>query len=230
MVIRAGALATPGRSVDSVVVAQMRAPAVWASLLVAMMSTACASAGKPERPPTSAASGRSDARGGTSARDHAAAAGEHEGKAFETKLVVLYQPDRVLRVRVRDVPAFAAYMKNVESTCNAFFAKASKPHPLDVVVAIKPEGNARVWFIGAPPQDGHDGLSALKRKLESLAPPAIQSGPVAFAIIGAIAGAERRDVDPQKYEPPLPKEWVEALEQINQRAAIPDDVLLIVWP
>jgi hypothetical protein len=212
----------------------MRAPAVWASLLVAMMSTACAGAREPERPPTSAASGRSDARDGVSARDHRAttrrAEGEAAAKAFETKLVVLYQPDRVLRVRVPDVPAFAAYMKNVESTCNAFFAKASKPHPLDVVVAIKPEGNARVWFIGAPPEDDHAGLSALKRKLESLAPPAIQSGPVAFAIVGAIAGAERRDVDPQKYEPPLPKEWLDALEQINQRAAIPDDVLLIVWP
>jgi len=196
----------------------------WAVVLVALMASACSGAPDAGRP---VAAGEPSP---SAPRTPPAAADAGEAKPFETKLVVLYQPDRVLRIRVPDVPSFAAYMKNVESTCNAFFASATAPRALDVVVAIKPDGSARVWFVGASPAGDDAALSVLKRKLESLSPPAIQSGPVAFAIVGSIAGAPRGDVDPATFEPPLPREWLDALGAGKQRAAIPDDVLPIVWP
>lgn len=150
--------------------------------------------------------------------------------SFKTINVVLYQPDSVLQERLSGAETLATYMKSIQAVCSTFFADQRSPETLDVVVAIKPSNRARAWFVSSSRGDGDEVLDRLRQKIERLTPPAVRVGPVAFAIVATIAGAEREVPSPQGFSPPMPKEWKEAAAKMADRGLIPDDVLRSVWP
>jgi hypothetical protein len=151
-------------------------------------------------------------------------------KGFATKTVVLYQPDAILRERVPSVEALSAYIKAVQAVCEVHFSGASAPETLDVVVAIKPGGHSRAWFVSPSRSEADESLGRLRPQIEAVPPPAIRAGPVAFAIVATVAGATREAPGPDGFRPPMPRAWRDApLESAGPRV-VPDDVLRHIWP
>ena len=68
-------------------------------------------------------------------------------EGFKTENIVLYQPDEILRERVSSADAIAAYFKEVETLMESEFRQHITPANLDMVIAMKPEGRVRCWFI-----------------------------------------------------------------------------------
>jgi hypothetical protein len=190
-------------------------------LLLGLAVAACRTSqdtGQPNASPTSAAAAQS------------ATAVPGTMKGFETMEIVLYQPDATLRERVPSVEVFAAYAKEVQAACAAHFADVSAPEALDVVVAIKPNGRSRVWFVSSSRSEGDESLGRLREKIESVKPPTIRIGPVAFAIMATVAGAKREPPGPDGSHVPMPKAWRDAASKSPQPALVPDDVLHYAWP
>ena len=151
-------------------------------------------------------------------------------RGFEPKSVVLYQPDAILDERVPSVEGFAAYIKEIQAVCSTYFADANAPEALDVVVAIKPGGHSHVWFVSPSRPENDESLGRLRQQIESVNPPAVRTGPVAFAIMASIAGAQREPTGSGEFRPPMPKAWMDAASKTPQQALVPDDVLHHAWP
>ena len=148
---------------------------------------------------------------------------------FQMSSVTLYQPNEVLQARVPDTRALAAYIQSVTTVCQEHFAEARTPELLDVVVAIKPGRRARAWLVSATRTESEAALDALRRQIEAIRPTDVREGPVAFAIIGSIAGASRPPFDAAGYEPPMPREWRDA-PTTGSEDVVPDDILRVIWP
>ena len=73
-------------------------------------------------------------------------------------------------------------------------------------------------------------LRKLAKKIAAVRPPTVQKGPIAFAIIGSIAGGEASKAGAGKNKPPMPKEWLRAAEKMSGKGVLPDDTLAILWP
>lgn len=159
----------------------------------------------------------------------AAAIAAEGGAGFKTVTVVLYQPDEVLRNRVPSIEMLADFLKRLERVCSEFFDRAKTPEILDVVVAIKPGRRLRIWFVSPSRRQRDEQLNLLRQALEAVEAPDIRNGPVAVAILGAIAGAQRKVPDPKAFAAPIPKEWKQAMKMAG-RGIVPDDVLRVVWP
>jgi len=160
------------------------------------------------------------------------AASDNARQAFRMVSTVLYQPDPVLQTRVPSLHALAAYWKALEGTCNVFFKKSDTPRPLDIVVAVKPQGRSRVWFVSPTQGSKEDAeLARLRALLEALPAPEVLHGPVLFAVIGSIAGAERANRSGEASPIPLPPAWKDALKGQDERKAVDTDRLIeLVWP
>src|SRR5262249_54109030 len=149
---------------------------------------------------------------------------------FETRHLVLYQPDAVLADRLSSVDELAAYTKKLQAACIIPFRDATVPEALDVVVAVKQGGTSRVWFVAPARTDTDSSLAELALEIERIAPPIVRNGPIAFAIVGSLAGAPREQQSGSEYRPPLPKAWLEAAQQSGYPAVLPDDALRYAWP
>lgn len=149
---------------------------------------------------------------------------------FETKTVVLYQPDPILRERIPSVEVLSSYINAVQAACQAHFAGVSAPEALDVVVAIKPGRRARTWFVAPSRSESDESLGNLRQQIESVNPPDVRGGPVAFAIVATIAGATREQSGATGFRPPMPKAWMDAPLGDPRKAVVPDDVLRVIWP
>jgi hypothetical protein len=146
--------------------------------------------------------------------------------AFNTAAVVLYQPDPVLKERVPVVEEFTSFAKAIQDAATAAFPIGSAERELDIVVAIKPGRRARFWLVSAKPSDADAPLLA---RLRSLPAPAVQSGPVAFAVIGSIGGAPTSAVT-RPFKPPMPEEWRAVAVRSSEALVVPDGILPMVWP
>ncbi len=152
-------------------------------------------------------------------------------KGFATENLVLYQPNDVLQARVSSVQNLAAYVKEIERVCQAFFADTAIPESLNIVVAIRPDKTSKVWFISSTHPETPKDREALRGQLEKLPPCEITEGPIAFAVVSRIAGGDGKTIKPSvDGQPPLPKEWSEAVKRKQAAVVLPDGILDDVWP
>ena len=149
-------------------------------------------------------------------------------KGFETASVnigYLRQKDFGARVTVNDI---AAYIKRLQAVCDEFFAQATTPEDLSIIVAIKPTGHSRVWFVSSRTPAATEKRDQLRTKLEAVELPKVTSGPVAFAIESRIAGGSGKDAK-EAGAPKTPKEWHDALSK-QKEPLLFDRLLPLVWP
>lgn|GEM_PF-1189278 len=153
-------------------------------------------------------------------------------KGFDTEFLILYQPDPVLRERLPSGPEeLASYVKLLQGECTKFFATADKPETLQIVVALRPGKQSRVWFISSTRLPGAKELEPLRRKLEAVPPGEVYQGPVVFAISAKIAGGDGKLHKPDgDYPFPIPKEWQDAAKGHNEKLLDLDGFLSLVWP
>ncbi len=144
-------------------------------------------------------------------------------KNVETQGVVLYQPDDVLRQRVSSMQEVAGYIQQVNAVVDESFKDSKTPEALDVVIIIKPEGQARAWLVSSLPTPPE--RSGLTGKLQAIPPPPVKGGPFAFAVSYNIAGAQRA----KGLSPPAPEEWRKAAENASEPLTIPDGLMDQVW-
>jgi len=144
---------------------------------------------------------------------------------FAIDHLALYQSEEVLRPRLPDVQSLADYHRALAAVCTAFFAAEEKPENFSVVVALKPGNLSKVWFVSSHRSD-LTPLASLRDTLEAVPTFAVSRGPVAFAIVGRIAGG-----DPGRPEgsPPWPEEW-KAVARGVQGLSVPDGILARLWP
>jgi hypothetical protein len=149
---------------------------------------------------------------------------------FSMLEIVLYQPDEVLQRRAGSPERLAAYVKILRAECAAFFRKATDPELLDIVVAIRPERRSKIWFASTTRAENDQALQELRAQLESIKPPDVREGAVAFALIASIAG-ERHPAEQagEPFTPPIPPAWQEVISKHSGMVAIPDDILESVW-
>ncbi|MEP6668062.1 MAG: hypothetical protein ABJF10_02855 [Chthoniobacter sp.] len=149
---------------------------------------------------------------------------------FKTERLSLYQPDEVLRARLTSTESLAEYFKKLEAVCTDFFATATEPETLHIVVAVKPGKQARFWFVSSTREDDK-GLEPLRQKLEAVPPLEVFAGPLAFAISARIAGGDGKNGFKDKnVGPPIPKEWAEAVKGAKSPVQVPDGFLAAAWP
>lgn len=126
---------------------------------------------------------------------------------------------------VRDLGDFVIAMQKV---CAEHFAAAKTAEGLSIVTAVKPNGQARFWFVSSlhTPDEKFQGL---REKLARIPTPKVRTGPVAFSLDASIAGgASERG----SSGPPIPKEWQDAIAgaKSTEPLLVPDGVLKFVWP
>lgn len=149
-------------------------------------------------------------------------------KGFRTMGVQLYLPNEAMKERVPDVSELAKFIKAIEGVCTEHYAATDTVEAIAIVVAVKPKGKTRFWFVSSRNTPDKE-FNALYGKLAKIPAPKVVSGPVAFAIQSSIAGGA-----PEKpfNKPPIPKEWEDAATaaKSNKPLLVPDDFLKLVWP
>jgi TonB family protein len=145
---------------------------------------------------------------------------------FAMSHLVLFQDDATLQARMPKVQDLADYVKELEAQAQHYWRDNSVPESLQVVVAVRPGNKSRVWFISSlQADDGH--LEGLRQSLESVAPPAVLDGPIAFSIVADIAGGDGKAV-PTGSAPTMPDEWKNTGERLKTTSL--DTILNAVWP
>jgi hypothetical protein len=144
---------------------------------------------------------------------------------FHIVLMVLYQPDEVLRARLPSVTSVGELVKQVESVADEFWNEQPKgiPQPVLVVVAIKPGGRMRVWVDVLVGLGTEKAAQECTRRLERLPCPAVQHGPVAIALRASLWGGSGE----WQY---VPQEWQDAATAAGQELIVPDGILERIWP
>jgi hypothetical protein len=148
------------------------------------------------------------------------------GKGFAQDRVVLSQPDHVLRKRVKDVKAFAGYIKELQDVCERQLKDETAPANLEIVVLYRPDGQAKTWVSSNPTALREKMGVELRKELDAIAPPKSEEGPVAFAIVGTVAGGVPHAA-PRDF--PTPKEWVDLMKE-RESLDIPDGFADLVLP
>jgi hypothetical protein len=124
----------------------------------------------------------------------------------EIHLGYLSQQAFAERVSVRDL---ADYTKRLQAVCSQFFAQTTIPEDLSIVVAVKPGKRSKVWFVSSRAPVSSERRDDLRAELEAVLPPVVHGGPIAFAIVGRIAGGQTKG-ETKAGPPPVPKEWRDA--------------------
>jgi hypothetical protein len=151
-------------------------------------------------------------------------------QGFETENLVLYQVDEVLKKRLSSVKNLGDYYKKIEAECQSFFAKATQPSNIVVVVAVKPGKLSKIWFIPSAAQAPSLKLTDLQKKLEAIPAFDVYGGPLALAIRGKIAGGDSTAKEDPNAGPPIPQEWQDAIKDTKERVMVPDGFLAMLWP
>jgi hypothetical protein len=146
-------------------------------------------------------------------------------QGFETQNIVLYQPSDVLEERLPDATKLADYIKRLRDVCQRFFADTTAPETLNVVVAVRPGRQSRIWFVSSVQSTPDASRKSLRKSLEGVTPCDVISGPIAFAIAAKIAGGDGT----KPTDIPMPLEWQKAAAR-KGTVTVPDGVLDVVWP
>jgi hypothetical protein len=126
---------------------------------------------------------------------------------FRQVSVLFYQPDAVLKARLGPDAKLDGYIRHVDRAAASALAKATAPgFKAALVIAVKPGGTSRAWLVStgkiAPALRDDLTLAA-----EAVTPPAVQGGPVAFAIIFDAFGGGGKPVVDAAHPIPIPPEW-----------------------
>jgi hypothetical protein len=141
--------------------------------------------------------------------------------------VVLYQPDSVMAERIGDVKTLAAYIQKIQVVCSTSFTSEDS-EGVDVVIVLKPGRQSRVWFVSSLP--AQPDRSNLKAAIEAIAVPAVNSGPVVFALSYDLNGFTHHQPDAGKFQPPIPADWSEKAKSAKGPLMVPDGFIPYVWP
>ncbi len=146
-------------------------------------------------------------------------------KGFETTGLDLYRSreETLQRAANNDM---ATYTKNLQATCEQFFANASLSENLAIVAAIKPGPESRIWLISTRSATLDDRLAPLRDELAAIPPPSVNGGPVAFCLYGRVNGGFGKELKGANY-PPLPQAWKDVLAQSQNSAPVPFDALVL---
>ena len=149
-------------------------------------------------------------------------------KGFSWDSTVFYQPDEPVRARGVEAQGLVAYSRQLEKVCTNYFASETTPERLDIVVGLKPGRKSRVWFVSSRRSSHDPSLVSLKKKLESVPAYPVRTGPVAFALRCSIAGGGPAPKEKGSYQPPMPKEWREAIPK-DKELLVPDGIFERIW-
>jgi hypothetical protein len=142
---------------------------------------------------------------------------------YEMKDVVLLQPDSVLQERT-SANALAAYIRSVNAAAADIFAgQEYEPAGGFLVLAIRPGNQSAVWL------DIHPALSpnlarALVARLRAIPRPAVEVGPVVFAIRTSLWGGT-----PPANNMPSPEEWTQEAKKAG-RPLETGELVERIWP
>lgn len=145
---------------------------------------------------------------------------------FEMEQIVMYQPSDVLEERIPDSTKLSDYIKRLQDVCRRHFASATSPETLDIVVAVRPGKQSRIWFVSSGSSNSDAKRESLRKELEKVKPCEVASGSIAFAIEGKIAGGSGK----KRTDTPMPAEWQKAAADHKGNLLIPDGILDLVWP
>jgi NAD(P)H-dependent flavin oxidoreductase YrpB (nitropropane dioxygenase family) len=122
------------------------------------------------------------------------------------------------------------YIDRLKAVCADFYAAATVPDDIDIVVIVVAGGHPHFWFISSRGSDTFDRVHRLIEKLQTLPAPMLKRGPIGFAMTGRIAGGtSARKV--QNGAPPIPKEWKAFLEKSSTGGPLHfDEVVKLVCP
>jgi hypothetical protein len=144
---------------------------------------------------------------------------------YQLEHLVFYQPGEVLEERLQDTSKLTDYIKRLQDACQRFFATTTTPETLDIVVAVRPGRQVRIWFVSSRQSTPDVTLRSLRRELEKVTPCDVSQGAIAFAIAGKVAGGEGK----RRAGTPMPAEWQRAVDR-KGNTEIPDGILDSVWP
>ncbi len=123
------------------------------------------------------------------------------------------------------------FQEDIARICSGHLAKATRKEELEIIAVVKPGRQMRVWFVSAPDAPARLDLPGLKKKLEAMEAPPVDSGMAVLGLSGTVQG----EGDPTKSELPktrLPQEWLDAAKAAHLAKPIEDamDYLPLVWP
>jgi hypothetical protein len=160
-----------------------------------------------------------------SAAAQAAAAGP-----YQVKGIFLYEPNDALIARLGpDAHPFGAYIGRLNAALAPLFAAAT-PEPgltAAIAVGIKPGGAVRSWIVANPGTLSPLLQNNIQSTIQSLTPPPVQTGPIAFAIEFTAWGGGAPITDPD-HPVPFPTAWRPPPGAGAEQ--VPDGVFARIWP
>ena len=122
------------------------------------------------------------------------------------------------------------YINRLQAVCVDFYAAATVPDDIDIVVIVVAGGHPHFWFISSRGSDTFERVHRLIEKLQAVPAPVLKRGPIGFAMMGRIAGGtSARKV--QNTAPPIPKEWKDSLAKSSKDGPLHfDEVVKLVCP
>jgi hypothetical protein len=144
--------------------------------------------------------------------------------SIKSEATILLQNDTLLKARAADVSAVGQYFKSVRKVFSQTYPKDAPPEAVNMVLAVKPDRKARVWFVSSlknPPD-----RSQFMAQFDALPVPEVKNGPVALVEIMTIGGARRQTASGRRL-PMFPPEWTKQFG--NRRVIFPDAITLYIW-
>jgi hypothetical protein len=140
---------------------------------------------------------------------------------YEMKGIVLLQPESVVQERV-SVETLAPFIRSVDEIAGKVLgARDDKPAAGYLVIAIRPGNQSAVWVDIAPVLPSAIS-SALVARLRAIPAPAVDGGPVVFALGVSLKGAVSDG-------PPSPEAWKREASKAG-RPLMVDELVERVWP
>lgn len=154
---------------------------------------------------------------------------DEPAKGFKmTSVNIGYMSQEELGRRV-EVNELADYIKRLEAAYTEFFASATAPDSLEIVVAVKPDQKSRVWISSSAATIPSEQRDKLRAKLESVPTAKVSQHAIAFAVLGQVAGGDPK-APKESQQPPIPMDWKLALSNSKEQPKGFDDMLAQVWP
>jgi hypothetical protein len=122
------------------------------------------------------------------------------------------------------------YIDRLKAVCVDFYAAATVPDDIDIVVIVVAGGHSHFWFISGRGSDTVARVHRLIERLQAVPAPMLKRGPIGFAMTGRIAGGtSTRKV--QNSAPLFPKEWKDFLAKSSKDGLLDfDEVVKLVCP
>jgi len=148
------------------------------------------------------------------------------------KSISLFQPDDVLPQRLWcGYKGVAEYSKRIGAALSESFHAAGELQPTTgaIMVVVKPQYQAKFWLMSSEYPIPERISDDLRGRFSRVRPPAVQAGPVAFAVFFTINGGGKPLVT-EANPVPLPPDWEKVARKLPRPIRFPEDILAVVWP